>query len=112
MDRLDGRIRDFGEQRDFLIHDLEDIYRGANYYRNDDNITDKMRRRSVRMLVQIDAALADYEAEQRKGGKASKSAGERKASHLRSNPQHHCILTRPFAGIAIQPLEQAGHTNA
>jgi hypothetical protein len=66
MGRLDDRMRDLREQKDFLIHDLEDIYRGTNYYRNDDNITDKMRRRCVRMLVQIDAALADYEAEKQR----------------------------------------------
>jgi hypothetical protein len=68
MSRLDDRIRDLREQKDLLMHDLEDIYRGANYFRNQDNITDKMRRRCVRMLMQIDAALADCEAERRNGG--------------------------------------------
>jgi hypothetical protein len=35
------------------------------------NITDKMRRRRLRMLLQIDAAVADYEAEQQKPGTAT-----------------------------------------
>jgi hypothetical protein len=66
MGDLDDRIRDLHEQRDFLLHDLEDISRGAKFFRNDDNITDRMRRRCQRMLRQIDAALAAYAAEQPK----------------------------------------------
>jgi hypothetical protein len=60
MDGFDDRTRDLREQWDLLLHDLEDTSRGANFSGNDDNITDRIQRRCTRMLLQIDAALADF----------------------------------------------------
>jgi hypothetical protein len=67
MGDVDDRVRDLHDQRDFLLRDLEDISRGARFFRNDDDITDRMRARSIRMLLQIDAALAAYEKQLKSG---------------------------------------------
>jgi hypothetical protein len=42
MGDVEDRIPDLRERRSFLLHDLEDMSRGARFFRNDGNITDKM----------------------------------------------------------------------
>jgi hypothetical protein len=45
------RMTDLRVQRAFLLHDLHDIARGARFFRNDDDVTDKQRRRGQRQLL-------------------------------------------------------------
>jgi hypothetical protein len=59
-------LRDLRGQRAFLLHDLADIARGAQFFRNDDNIVDKLRRPG--QPLQIDAAILVCGSERQKLG--------------------------------------------
>ncbi|MBW8636967.1 hypothetical protein K1W69_07185 [Hoeflea sp. WL0058] len=62
MGDFDETIRWLKERRNLYIEDLEDIENGAQYFRNEENITEKRRVRLEQSIKDFDVKIAAYEA--------------------------------------------------